>query len=151
MKRKKEGEEWFGKIKYQNNEEEIEDPKNVEQKIREAQNHVAGDGVDISEELITLEIASPDVPDLTLIDLPGITRVAVQGQREDIGETIKRLIQKFIKKQETISLVVVPCNVDISTTEALQMAREVDPEGERTLGILTKPDLVDKGTEETAS
>lgn len=47
---------------------------------------------------------------------------------------IKRLIQTFIKKQETISLVVVPCNVDIATTEALKMAQQVDPEGERTLG-----------------
>lgn len=149
MKRKKDGEEWYGKIKYNKHEEEIEDPADVEDKIREAQNQVAGVGVDISEELISLEIASPDVPDLTLIDLPGITRVAVNGQREDIGETIKRLILKIIKKQETISLVVVPCNVDIATTEALRMAQEVDPDGERTLGILTKPDLVDKGTEET--
>lgn len=47
---------------------------------------------------------------------------------------IKRLIQKFITKQETISLVVVPSNVDIATTEALKMAQQVDPEGERTLG-----------------
>lgn len=47
---------------------------------------------------------------------------------------IKRLIKKFITKQETISLVVVPCNVDIATTEALKMAQEVDPDGERTLG-----------------
>ncbi|XP_051560881.1 interferon-induced GTP-binding protein MxA-like isoform X2 [Myxocyprinus asiaticus] len=60
---------------------------------------------------------------------------------------IKRLIRKFVTKQETINLVVVPCNVDIATTEALKMAQEEDPEGERTLGILTKPDLVDKGTE----
>lgn len=48
---------------------------------------------------------------------------------------IKRLIRKFITKQETINLVVVPCNVDIATTEALQMAQEVDPDGERTLGL----------------
>jgi len=47
---------------------------------------------------------------------------------------IKSMIQKFIRRQETISLVVVPCNVDIATTEALKMAQEVDPEGERTLG-----------------
>ncbi|XP_074526612.1 interferon-induced GTP-binding protein Mx-like isoform X2 [Halichoeres trimaculatus] len=116
---------------------------------RSEKNKMAGVGVGISEELITLEIASPDVPDLTLIDLPGIARVAVKGQPENIGEQIKRMIQKFIKKQETISLVVVPCNVDIATTEALKMAQEVDPDGERTLGILTKPDLVDKGTEHT--
>ncbi|XP_053172736.1 interferon-induced GTP-binding protein Mx-like [Scomber japonicus] len=149
MKRMKEGEEWFGKISYQDHEEEIEDPEDVEKKIREAQDEMAGVGVGISDDLISLEIASPDVPDLTLIDLPGITRVAVKGQPENIGDQIKRLIQKFITKQETISLVVVPCNVDIATTEALKMAQQVDPDGERTLGILTKPDLVDKGTEET--
>ncbi|XP_076012549.1 interferon-induced GTP-binding protein Mx3-like [Genypterus blacodes] len=150
LKRKKEGEEWFGKISYKDYEEETDNPEYVEAMIREAQDEMAGVGVGISEDLISLEIASPDVPDLTLIDLPGIARVAVKGQPENIGEQIKRLIQKFIKKQETISLVVVPCNVDIATTEALKMAQEVDPHGERTLGILTKPDLVDKGTEETA-
>ncbi|KAM4588632.1 interferon-induced GTP-binding protein Mx-like [Odontesthes bonariensis] len=149
MKKRKEGEEWCGKISYRDCEkEEIKTPAEVEKKIREAQNKLAGKGVGISDDLISLEISSPDVPDLTLIDLPGITRVAVKGQPENIGEQIKRLIQKFISKQETISLVVVPCNVDIATTEALKMAQEVDPEGERTLGILTKPDLVDKGTEE---
>nr|AET06168.1 myxovirus resistance 1 protein [Pagrus major]AHC69386.1 Mx1 protein [Pagrus major] len=149
MKRKKEGEKWYGKISYKDYEEELEDPADVEDSIREAQDDIAGSGSGISNELISLEIASPDVPDLTLIDLPGIARVAVKGQPEDIGDQIKRLIQTFIKKQETISLVVVPSNVDIATTEALKMAQEVDPDGGRTLGILTKPDLVDKGTEQT--
>ncbi|XP_013865327.1 interferon-induced GTP-binding protein Mx [Austrofundulus limnaeus] len=149
MKRRKEGQEWYGKICYQDHEEELDNPTVVEKKIREAQDEMAGVGVGISDDLISLEIASPEVPDLTLIDLPGIARVAVKGQPENIGDQIKRLIQKFITKQETISLVVVPSNVDIATTEALKMAQQVDPEGERTLGILTKPDLVDKGTEET--
>nr|Q000A9.1 RecName: Full=Interferon-induced GTP-binding protein Mx; AltName: Full=Interferon-inducible Mx protein [Larimichthys crocea]ABJ56003.1 Mx protein [Larimichthys crocea] len=149
MKRKKEGEEWYGKISYQDYEEEIEVPADVEKKIREAQDKMAGNGVEIADDLISLEIASPDVPDLTLIALPGIARVAVKKQPENIGDQIKRLIQKFIKKQETINLVVVPCNMDIATTEALKMAQEVDPDGERTLVILTKPDLVKKGTEET--
>ncbi|KAG8007466.1 Interferon-induced GTP-binding protein Mx [Nibea albiflora] len=107
------------------------------------------EGGDISDHFISLEIASPDVPDLTLIDLPNIAWAAREGEPEDIGHQIKNLIEKFIKKQETIILVVVPSNVDIATTEALKMAREVDPDGERTLGILTKPDLVKKGTEET--
>ncbi|MEQ2172929.1 hypothetical protein GOODEAATRI_026398 [Goodea atripinnis] len=149
MKRRKEGQEWYGKISYQEHKEKLDDPAIVEKKIREAQDKMAGEGSGISDELITLEIASPDVPDLTLIDLPGIARVAVEGQHERIGDQIKRLIEKFIRKQETISLVVVPSNVDIATTEALQMAKQVDPIGERTLGILTKPDLVDKGTEDT--
>ncbi|XP_020488752.2 interferon-induced GTP-binding protein Mx isoform X2 [Labrus bergylta] len=149
MKKMREGEQWAGVISYRGFREEIDDPADVDEKVRKAQNQMAGKGAGISDELISLEIASPDVPDLTLIDLPGITRVAVKGQSTDIGDQIKRLIQKFINRQETISLVVVPCNVDIATTEALKMAQEVDPDGGRTLGILTKPDLVDKGTEGT--
>lgn len=49
---------------------------------------------------------------------------------------IKNLIKKFIVKRETINLVVISSNVDLATTEALKMAQEVDPEGERTLGML---------------
>uniref|UniRef100_A0A4W5K2P1 Dynamin-type G domain-containing protein n=1 Tax=Hucho hucho TaxID=62062 RepID=A0A4W5K2P1_9TELE len=115
--------------------------------IRPSQNVLAGKGVGICEDLITLKITSSTVCDLSLIDLPGITRVAVKGQPEDIGAQIKNLITKFIKKKTTIILVVVPCNVDIATTEALKMAQEMDPEGTRTLAILTKPDLIDQGAE----
>uniref|UniRef100_A0A673GU36 Interferon-induced GTP-binding protein Mx2-like n=1 Tax=Sinocyclocheilus rhinocerous TaxID=307959 RepID=A0A673GU36_9TELE len=126
---------------------EFGDPSLVEKHVEEAQNELAGKGVKICDDLITLEVRSADVCDLTLIDLPGIARVPVQGQPQDIGNQIKRLIMKFIEKQETINMVVVPCNTDIATTEALRMAQEVDPEGIRTLAILTKPDLIDRGTE----
>uniref|UniRef100_A0A672RCN1 Interferon-induced GTP-binding protein Mx3-like n=1 Tax=Sinocyclocheilus grahami TaxID=75366 RepID=A0A672RCN1_SINGR len=133
------------------NQEKIEfsDPSLVEEHVAAAQNELAGKGVGLSDELITLEVMSPDVCDLTLIDLPGIARVPVEGQPEDIGKQIKRLIMKYIKKHETINLVVVPCNTDIATTEALKMAQEVDPEGIRTVAILTKPDLIDKDTEKS--
>ncbi|KFW12613.1 Interferon-induced GTP-binding protein Mx, partial [Eurypyga helias] len=139
---------WKGKISYRNTSRELQDASEVEKAIREAQDVVAGTRGAISGELISLEIRSPDVPDLTLIDLPGIARVAVGDQPKDIGEQIKTLLKKIICCKETLNLVVVPCNVDIATTEALKMAQEVDPTGERTLGILTKPDLVDRGTEE---
>ncbi|XP_004429766.1 PREDICTED: interferon-induced GTP-binding protein Mx2 [Ceratotherium simum simum] len=138
---------WRGRISYRNVQLQLQDPSQVEKEIYKAQNIVAGSGVGISHELISLEITSPEVPDLTLIDLPGIARVAVGNQPQDIGLQIKALIKKYIQRQQTINLVVVPCNVDIATTEALSMAQEVDPDGDRTIGILTKPDLVDKGTE----
>ncbi|XP_039713726.1 interferon-induced GTP-binding protein Mx2 isoform X2 [Pteropus medius] len=138
---------WSGKISYRDTELQIQTPLQVEKEIHRAQNIIAGNGVGISHELISLEITSPEVPDLTLIDLPGIARVAVGNQPQDIGAQIKALIRKYIQRQQTINLVVVPCNVDIATTEALSMAQEVDPDGDRTIGILTKPDLVDKGTE----
>uniref|UniRef100_A0A8D0KPD4 MX dynamin like GTPase 1 n=1 Tax=Salvator merianae TaxID=96440 RepID=A0A8D0KPD4_SALMN len=137
------GEKWKGKITFLNRSRFLQNPSEVETEIRQ------GECVGISDELIALEINSPEVPDLTLIDLPGIARVAVGNQPLNIGEQIKLLIKSFIDKQETLNLVVVPSNVDIATTEALKMAQEVDPRGERTLGILTKPDLMDRGTEVT--
>ncbi|XP_006886828.1 PREDICTED: interferon-induced GTP-binding protein Mx2 [Elephantulus edwardii] len=138
---------WSGKLSYRNAEFYLQHPEEVGKLIMQAQNDIAGCGVGISHELINLEITSREVPDLTLIDLPGITRVAVGNQPQDIGRKIKALIKSYIQRQQTINLVVVPCNVDIVTTEALSMAKEVDPDGDRTIGILTKPDLVDKGTE----
>ncbi|XP_062982673.1 interferon-induced GTP-binding protein Mx1-like isoform X2 [Elgaria multicarinata webbii] len=147
LKKLPSGHKWKGKISYLNKNMELSNPSEVEKEIRKAQNLMAGEGVGISYELISLEINSPEVPDLTLIDLPGIARVAMGNQPQDIGDQIKKMIKKFIDKEETINLVVVPSTVDIATTEALKMAQEVDPDGDRTLGILTKPDLIDKGTE----
>ncbi|PNJ42390.1 MX1 isoform 10, partial [Pongo abelii] len=82
---------WRGKVSYQDYEIEISDASEVEKEINKAQNTIAGEGMGISHELITLEISSRDVPDLTLIDLPGITRVAVGNQPADIGYKIKTL------------------------------------------------------------
>ncbi|KAG7463694.1 hypothetical protein MATL_G00179330 [Megalops atlanticus] len=141
------GAHWKAVLSYKGEHIRFDDPSLVERHVAEAQNKLAGEGVGICDDQITLEISSPDVCDLTLIDLPGIARVPVKGQPDDIGDQIKSLILNFIEKSETIILVVVPCNVDIATTEALRMAQDVDPEGKRTLAILTKPDLVDKGTE----
>ncbi|KAI0218869.1 hypothetical protein LSAT2_029455 [Lamellibrachia satsuma] len=142
---------WNGVIKYEINERLVEKtivgPAEVDAEVRNAQDVIAGKNVGISSKLISLQITSYGIPDLTLIDLPGITRVAVEGQPQNIGEQIKRLIEKYIKKEETIILAVVPANVDIATTEALKMAKEVDPSGSRTLGVVTKPDLIDAGTE----
>uniref|UniRef100_A0A8C8VRN6 Dynamin-type G domain-containing protein n=1 Tax=Peromyscus maniculatus bairdii TaxID=230844 RepID=A0A8C8VRN6_PERMB len=148
LKKLEQGEEWTGKVTYNDIELELSDPSEVEDAINKGQNFIAGEGLGISDKLISLDVSSPNVPDLTLIDLPGITRVAVGNQPADIGRQIKRLIKTYIQKQETINLVVVPSNVDIATTEALSMAQEVDPEGDRTIGIMTKPDLVDRGTED---
>ncbi|NXX49462.1 MX protein, partial [Tricholaema leucomelas] len=140
---------WKGNISYRNISKELQNASEVDGAIRSAQDIVAGCGGAISGELISLEICSPNVPDLTLIDLPGIARVPVGNQPKDIGLQIKTLLKETIGCKETLNLVVVPCNVDIATIEALKMAQEVDPSGERTLGILTKPDLADKGTEES--
>ncbi|MCI4393662.1 hypothetical protein PGIGA_G00160030 [Pangasianodon gigas] len=84
------GSNWTAIISYRDVQETFTDPSQVEGYVRRAQNVLAGDGVGICDELISLEITSPDVCDLTLIDLPGITRVPVKGQPEDIGDQVYR-------------------------------------------------------------
>ncbi|KAF4079480.1 hypothetical protein AMELA_G00178500 [Ameiurus melas] len=147
MKKSRQKDFWHGKIKYKDIERDITDPADVERLIINAQNDLAG-ALGMSNELISLEVTSTNAPDLTFIDLPGIVGVPFESQPEEIGEQIKSLIKKFITKKDTIILVVVPCNVDINTSEVLKMAQKIDLTGERTLGILTKPDLVDKGMED---
>ncbi|CAN0402686.1 unnamed protein product [Lampetra fluviatilis] len=145
---------WVGRIKYRVQgrtvNTKLDSPESVGDAVLQAQSELTGDDLGVSKTLIELEVTSNSVPDLTLIDLPGIARVALAGQAVDIETQIKDLIRDHIGRQETINLVVIPCNVDIATTEALKMAQAVDPTGERTLGVLTKPDLMDEGTERNA-
>lgn len=84
---------------------------------------------------------------LTLIDLPGTTKVAVGDQPPDIERQIRNMILEFIQKDSCLILAVTPANTDIANSDALKLAKEVDPQGLRTLGVLTKLDLMDHGTD----
>ena len=96
---------------------------------------------------ILIELVTPTAPELTIIDLPGIVRTATDGQSEDVIATIDSMLNHFLENPRTCILAVIPANVDLATSEILQRAAKVDPEGSRTIGVLTKPDLVDKGGE----
>ncbi|KAK0442961.1 Dynamin central region-domain-containing protein [Armillaria borealis] len=106
-----------------------------------------GRNAGISPLPINLRIFSPNVLTLTLVDLPGITKVPVGDQPKDIERQIRDMLMKYISKPACIILAVSPANVDLANSEGLKMAREVDPEGTRTIGVLTKVDLMDKGTD----
>uniref|UniRef100_A0A0E0JMG6 Dynamin-type G domain-containing protein n=1 Tax=Oryza punctata TaxID=4537 RepID=A0A0E0JMG6_ORYPU len=86
------------------------------------------------------------VVDLTLIDLPGLTKVAVEGQSDSIVQDIETMVRSFIEKPNCIIIAISPANQDLATSDAIKISREVDPKGERTFGVLTKIDLMDKGT-----
>jgi len=120
----------------------------VKKMIEEKTNAVAGSKKNIVNKPITLTISSHKCPTLTLIDLPGITRVPMKNsdQPEDIERITKEMTMHYIGDPRTIILCVVPANADLTTSDAINLARKVDPEGERTLGVLTKLDLMDKGT-----
>lgn len=83
---------------------------------------------------------------LTLVDLPGLTKVPIGDQPADIEKQTRALISEYIAKPNSIVLAVSPANVDIVNSEALKLARHVDPAGRRTIGVLTKLDLMDHGT-----
>ncbi|CAN4111445.1 unnamed protein product [Withania somnifera] len=87
------------------------------------------------------------VVNLTLIDLPGLTKVAVEGQSDSIVADIENMVRSYIEKPNCIILAVSPANQDLATSDAIKISREVDPKGERTFGVLTKIDLMDKGTD----
>ena len=120
----------------------------VRSKIDELTDKVAGTSKNIVDIPIILHVHSPTCPDMSLIDLPGITRIPLKdsGQPDNIEEVTKRMALKYVSDKRTIILCVIPANIDISTSEALQMARSVDDKGFRTIGVITKIDIMDKGT-----
>ena len=106
----------------------------------------AGRNKGISPVPIVLKIFSPRVVNLSLIDLPGITKIPVGDQPEDIELKIKKMIRLYIQNPNSLILAISPGNYDIANSDSLKLAREVDPEGERTLGVITKMDRVEDGT-----
>lgn len=106
-----------------------------------------GSKMGISDLPITLSIHSPNVLDLTLIDLPGITKIPVGDQPENIENIVKDMILKYISKKNCLILAVSAANSDLANSDALKLAREVDKDGSRTIGVITKLDLMDKGTD----
>lgn len=84
---------------------------------------------------------------MTLVDLPGLTKVPVGDQPRDIEKQIKEMVLKQIQKPNAIILAVTAANTDLANSDGLKLAREVDPEGQRTIGVLTKVDLMDEGTD----
>lgn len=120
-------------------------------KIREEINRETeakvGRNAGISPAPINLRIYSPNVLTLTLVDLPGLTKVPVGDQPRDIERQIREMVLKHIGKSNAIILAVTAANQDLANSDGLKLAREVDPEGQRTIGVLTKVDLMDEGTD----
>lgn len=106
-----------------------------------------GKNLGISPQPINLRIFSPNVLTLTLVDLPGLTKVPVGDQPKDIEKQIREMILKYITKPNSIILAVTGANTDLANSDGLKLARDVDPEGLRTIGVLTKVDLMDQGTD----
>ena len=101
----------------------------------------------IVDKPIVLNVYSQTCPDLTLVDLPGVTRVPVGNQPKNIEEITKSMAVRYIEDPLTIILCVIAANSDIATSDGLKLAKEIDTTGSRTLGVLTKLDIMDAGTD----
>ena len=122
------------------------DFSDVKREIENETARVAGVNKGINRQPINLKIYSPHVLNLTLVDLPGLTKVPIGDQPTDIEKQTRNLISEYIAKPNSIILAVSPANVDLVNSEALKLARHVDPLARRTIGVLTKVDLMDHGT-----
>uniref|UniRef100_A0A4W6G9X0 Dynamin-1-like protein n=1 Tax=Lates calcarifer TaxID=8187 RepID=A0A4W6G9X0_LATCA len=123
------------------------DFQEIRREIEAETDRSSGDNKGISPEPIYLKIFSPKVLNLTLVDLPGITKVPVGDQPEDIEAQVQEMILSFISNPNSLILAVSPANSDLATSDALKLAREVDPDGRRTLLVVSKLDLMDAGTD----
>uniref|UniRef100_A0A671YUL5 Dynamin-2 n=1 Tax=Sparus aurata TaxID=8175 RepID=A0A671YUL5_SPAAU len=123
------------------------DFEEVRQEIEAETDRITGSNKGISPVPINLRVYSPHVLNLTLIDLPGMTKVAVGDQPVDIEHQIREMLMQFITKESCLILAVTPANSDLANSDALKIAKEVDPQGMRTIGVITKLDLMDEGTD----
>lgn len=119
----------------------------VREEIERETDRKAGSNKGICAEPISIKIYSTKVVNLTVVDLPGIVKVPAGDQPEDIEEQINNLIISYIKNPNCIILAVSSANNDMATSESLKLAKDVDPDGRRTLAVVTKLDLMDAGTD----
>ncbi|KAF7990479.1 hypothetical protein HCN44_000284 [Aphidius gifuensis] len=134
----------YGKFLHCSN-KKFSDFDEIRKEIEQETDRVIG-GEGISNVPINLSIFSPKVLNLTLVDLPGLTKVPIGNQPKDIESQIRNMIIEFISKESCLILAVTPANTDLANSDALKLAKEVDPKGTRTIGVITKLDLMDEGT-----
>ncbi|XP_037041994.1 dynamin-1-like protein [Bradysia coprophila] len=114
----------------------------------EVNRRAAGENVIVKEQLI-LRIISPNVINLTLVDLPGLVSAPAEGQPEDIEQQIIDVVERYAKNPNSVILAVCAASNEIQNPKTIKFVKTIDPKGERTICVLTKLDLMDYGTDAT--
>ena len=130
-------------------EQKIDSIDDITKAIERFTAQLVDEGQSISDDAIVIKVQGPAFPNLTLTDLPGLIRTVSDGEDPAMIPRVRALIKRYLVQKRTIILAVNPANVDIHNSEILNAAQEADPAGERTICVLTKPDLVDEGAEES--
>lgn len=110
--------------------------------------HTVGGKGGFSDDVLRLEITGPEQEHFSVVDVPGIFRKTTEGVTTKTDrDMVNAMVRRYMENPRSVMLTVIAANVDIATQEIMTMAEEVDEAGNRTLGVLTKPDLVDGGAE----
>lgn len=120
--------------------------ENISEEILSRTAELCSNNKFISDTEITLDMFSSYMVSLTLVDLPGIVSIRTEGQPKNIVEKIENMILNKITNQNVLILAVSPGHTDIANSKALAMAKKVDPQGKRTIGVFTKIDRIEPGT-----
>ncbi|KAF2272877.1 putative dynamin GTPase [Westerdykella ornata] len=100
-----------------------------------------------ARDVLSIEICGPDRTQLTLVDLPGLIQTTGKGQSAGDEKLVFELVREYMKNPRTIILAIVSAKNDWQNQVILEDCRKIDPDGERTIGIITKPDAVHKSDE----
>lgn len=100
-----------------------------------------------STDVLRIELVSPEQPNLTIVDLPGLFGASDKNQTDDDSEMVQNLVTSYMKQRRSIILAVVAADNAFANQPVTKFARDIDPSGTRTLGLLTKPDKIDKGSD----
>lgn len=139
----------FDEVIEGNKKKRFTDFNEVRKTIDEVTEKVCGSKKVIKDIPIVLNIFSPSCPNLTIVDLPGITSIPIGEQPKNIYEITRDMALRYVKDPRSIILCVIPANQDLTTSEALKLMREIDPTGSRSIGCLTKIDIMNRGDDAT--
>jgi len=95
----------------------------------------------LSRDILSIERTGPDVPHLTIVDLPGIIHNPTQTQTAADVDAISDLSKLYMHKERTIILAIVGCDAEYAKQVIVRRCKEADPAGVRTMGVITKPDM----------
>ncbi|KAK2592604.1 hypothetical protein QQS21_009711 [Conoideocrella luteorostrata] len=104
-----------------------------------------------SSDTLKVELCGPSQPHLTMVDLPGIFRAGNRDQSVQDAEIVRKMVHGYVERPRSIILAVVSAKNDFALQEITELTRELDPKGVRTLGLITKPDALDVGSDSEAS
>lgn len=105
------------------------------------------DSISFAPDALRIEMSGPIGLHLSVVDLPGLISVANEEQSEEDVDAVYEMVNTYLQSSRTIICTVLQASNDMANQAVIKLARKHDPDGRRTVGIITKPDLINEGAE----